>query len=173
MARRRKSPGDRKAELVLLVVLVVAVVVLGVMLRQGPAPQPQRQPDDVAAAPEVWPDSVRVAVLNGALPGSGDIDGLARDVQQYLGSREELDFLFPREAGNARFRRYDETVVVSRLRDRSRALAVAALLDLDSSCVVWELPPDSVRPEVDVVVYLGSDIARRRAELVPYSTPGQ
>jgi len=170
MARRRPSTSDRKAELVLLVVLVVAVVALGVLLRQSSEPAAAEEPARASVKPETWPDTVRVAVLNGALPESASIEGLARDVQQYLGSREEVDFLFPLEAGNASFT-YDETVVVSRLQDRSRAFAVAALLELDSSSVVWEIPPDSAAPEVDVVVYLGADIARRRWELVPYSSP--
>ena len=172
MARRRKSSDDRKAELALLVVLVVAVVALGVLLRQRAEPAADEEPAMAAVEPETWPDTIRLAVLNGALPGSASIEGLARDVQQYLGSRDEVDFLFPLEAGNASFR-YDETVVVSRLQDRSAAYAVAALLSLDSSCVVWELPGDSTPPQVDVVVYLGTDVASRRTELVPYSTQGQ
>ncbi len=170
MARGRRGSGDGRAELVLLAVLVVAVVALGVLLRQGSEPAPEEETGAAAARPDEWPDTIRVAVLNGALPGTGSIEGLARDVQQFLGSRDETAFLFPREADNANFR-YDETVVVSRLQDRSRAYAVAALLQLDSSCVVWELPPDSQRTDVDVVVYLGADIARRRSELVPYSAP--
>lgn len=148
-----------------MILLVASMVALGVLLRSkdgGGAAEP------VPVEPASWPDTVRVRLLNGARPGSGSIEGLARDVQQYLGSRGEMTFLFPREAGNASFR-YDETVVVSRLADRSRAFAVAALLGLDSSCVVWELPPDSVTPDLDVIVYLGADVAARRSELVPYS----
>lgn len=173
MARRRRSAGGPKTELILLVLLVAALVALGVLLRsQGGEGPSSRVPAAEVAQPAIWPDTIRARILNGAIPAEESIEGLARDVQQYLGSREEVDFLFPLEAGNASFR-YDETVVVSRLQDRSAAYAVAALLSLDSSCVVWELPGDSTPPEVDVVVYLGTDVASRRTELVPYSTQGQ
>jgi len=169
MARQRKTSSDRKAELVLLVVLVVAVVALGVLLRQRSEPAAAEEAPRAAVEPEIWPDTIRVEILNGALPGSTSIENLARDVQQYLASMEEVEFLFPFGVSNTCFR-YDETVVVSRLQDRGRAFAVAALLKLDSASVVWELPLDSVPPEVDVVVYLGTDIADRREELIPDSS---
>lgn len=165
MARSRRKKADRKPELILMLLLVASMVALGVLLRandQTSSAEPQ------AVEPASWPDTIRIQVLNGARPGQASIEGLARDVQQYLGSRSDVTFLFPAEAGNASFR-YDETVVVSRLRDRSRAFAVAALLELDSSSVVWELPPDSTTAELDVIVYLGADVAARRSELVPYS----
>lgn len=151
-----------------LVILVMGAIAVGLLHTTGLETEPplerDESPEQVAAY--TAPDTISVRVLNGA-----GVDGLAWSVQRFLLSfRDSVVFLAPGDPANADRMSYSETVVVSCSEDLSAALAVAERLWLGRDNVVWRLPRPGSEADVDVVLYLGEDLAEKRRLLVPYGS---
>lgn len=153
---------------VVLVILVLGAIAVGLLHTtdlETELPQEETAPPGEEVS-YTAPDTISVRVLNGA-----GVNGLAWSVQRFLLSfRDSVVFLAPGDPANADRMSYRETVVVSRRKDLSAAMTVAERLWLGKENVVWELPPPGGEAEVDVVLYLGEDLAEKRRLLVPYGS---
>ena len=118
-------------------------------------------------------DTVGIRVLNAT-----DIAYLAGDVQRFLLANRPggLVLTAPGQPDNADRPgdggEFDETVVAAHTGDLGGAVAVAGLLRLDESNVVWQIDSGLVGSGIDVTVYLGLDMEEIRGELVPYDESG-
>jgi hypothetical protein len=134
--------------LVTCVVLVSAMVagLRGPLVKgpsQGEAPAPEKQDDARQKNPFIG----KIQVLNGC----GSV-GAAKTVTDYLRSKK-FDV---KDVGNAKTGNYRETMVVSRIKDRTVAQQVAQALGINSVILIRN--GDEM---YDVTVFVGEDFKER------------
>ena len=111
------------------------------------------EPDNVPVL--ITPDTIRVLVLNGT-----EIDGLAGRTQMELlrASTDSIAIIAPFDPSDTDSKPYEETILISQLRDLSAAKVIADVLGISGECIVWEVPADGRTPIVDVIICIGEDM---------------
>lgn len=111
------------------------------------------EPDNVPVL--ISPDTIRVLVLNGT-----KIDGLAGRTQMELlrASTDSIAIIAPFDPSDTDSKPYEETILISQLRDLSAAKVIADVLGISGECIVWEVPADGRTPIVDVIICIGEDM---------------